>query len=57
MWTQDPYDYFYQYGVGTKYQFTPDVEIELLYTDFTNRGLRNNNGVAETINLGLRFNF
>ena len=57
MWTQDPYDYFYQYGVGTKYQFTPDVEIELLYTDFTNRGLRNDNGVAETINLGLRFNF
>lgn len=54
---QSTYDYFYQYGVGTKYQFTPKLEIELLYTDFSNKFLDETNGQAETINLGLRLNF
>jgi len=53
---QEVFDYFYQYGVGTKYQFTPNVEIELLYTDFTNQFLSSINGQAETINLGFRLN-
>jgi hypothetical protein len=50
------YDYFYQFGAGAKYQFTPSVELEVLYTDFTNKGLRNSGGQAETINLGFRLN-
>ena len=49
-------DYFYQYGFGSKFQFTPNFEIEVLYTDFTNNFLRNDGGQAETINLGLRIN-
>jgi len=53
---QSDFDYFYQYGIGSKYQFTPDVEIELLYTDFTNEFLSNTGGQAETINIGFRFN-
>ena len=53
---QENFDYFTQYGIGTKYQFTPDFEIELLYTDFSNQFLVNNNGQAQTINLGLRVN-
>lgn len=53
---QSSFDYFVQYGVGTKYQFTPNFELELLYTDFTNKFLNETNGQAETINLGLRFN-
>jgi hypothetical protein len=53
---QSDFDYFYQYGIGSKYQFTPNVEIELLYTDFTNEFLSNTGGQAETINIGFRFN-
>lgn len=53
---QSDFDYFYQYGIGSKYQFTPNVEIELLYTDFTNEFLSNTSGQAETINIGFRFN-
>ena len=53
---QDSFDYFYQYGLGTKYQFTPNFELELLYTDFTNQFLSQAQGQAETINLGIRIN-
>lgn len=49
-------DYFYQYGIGGKYQFTPNLEIELLYSDFTTKFLRDEEGQAATYNLGLRFN-
>lgn len=55
IWLEN-FEYFYQYGVGGKYQFTPDLELELLYTDFTNNFLNESNGIAETINLGLRIN-
>ncbi len=54
---QSNFDYFYQYGVGTKYQFTPKVELELLVTDFTNRFLSDTGGQAATYNIGFRFNF
>jgi len=50
------FDYFAQFGAGAKYQFTPKFEIELLYTDFTNKFLAETNGQAATFNLGLRFN-
>ncbi len=53
---QESFDYFYQYGAGSKFQFTPNFEIEVLYTDFTNDFLRTSGGVAETINLGIRVN-
>jgi hypothetical protein len=53
---QSDFDYFYQYGAGAKYQFTPDVEIELLVTDFTNKFLDDTGGNAATFNLGFRFN-
>lgn len=53
---QENFDYFYQYGVGGKYQFTPKVEIELLYSDFTNKFLNDTGGQAATYNLGFRVN-
>ena len=53
---QDTFDYFYQFGVGTKYQFTPNVELELLVTDFTNKFLSDTGGQAATFNIGFRFN-
>lgn len=53
---QEDYDYFYQYGIGSKYQFTPKFEIEVLYTDFTNEFLSQSSGKAETINFGIRVN-
>jgi len=54
-WQKD-FDYFSQYGIGSKYQFTPNFELELLYTDFSNKSLNNSGGKAETINLGVRLN-
>ena len=53
---QENFDYFYQFGVGTKYQFTPNFELELLVTDFNNKGLAASNGQAATFNLGIRYN-
>jgi len=54
-WQAD-FDYFYQVGLGTKYQFAPNFELELLVTKFANRFLIENEGDAATFNLGLRFN-
>lgn len=48
--------YFWQAGLGAKYQFTPKFEIEALYTYFTNEFLNDINGRASTFNLGIRFN-
>jgi len=53
---QQTFDYFYQIGAGTKYQFTPDFELELLYTAFRSKGLIENNGSASTYNFGIRYN-
>jgi len=53
---QSEFDYFSQIGLGTKYQITPDFELELLYTDFTNKFLNENGGEAATFNMGLRVN-
>ncbi|MEL6193356.1 MAG: DUF547 domain-containing protein [Bacteroidota bacterium] len=50
------WDYFYQAGAGAKYQFTRQLELEVLYTYFTNQFLQENNGRASTVNLGFRFN-
>ncbi|MEM1219355.1 MAG: DUF547 domain-containing protein [Bacteroidota bacterium] len=54
-WQQE-FDYFAQAGVGAKYQFTPNFEIELLYTAFTNKILQEVNGRAATYNIGVRYN-
>jgi len=54
-WQQD-FDYFRQFGIGSKYQFTPNLELELLYTNFSNEFLAQSGGRAETINVGFRFN-
>jgi hypothetical protein len=54
-WQQD-FDYFWQLGVGTKYQFTPNFELELSYTYFQNDFLRRQEGRAATYNMGIRFN-
>ena len=54
-WAGD-FDYFAQAGMGAKYQFTPKLELELLYTKFTNEFLSQSGGQAATYNLGLRFN-
>ena len=56
IWTAD-FDYFAQAGVGTKYQFTPRLELELLATTFTNSFLQDSGGTAMTLNMGLRKNF
>ncbi len=53
---QREFDYFAQGGLGAKYQFTPDFELELLYNYFTNAFLIENQGQAATYNLGVRFN-
>ncbi len=53
---QENFDYFIQGGVGAKYQFTPDVELELLVTDFSNKFLSDTGGQAATFNIGFRFN-
>lgn len=49
-------DYFYQGGIGGKYQFTPNFEIELLYSDFTTKFLHDSDGQAATYNIGIRLN-
>ncbi|MEM9935758.1 MAG: DUF547 domain-containing protein [Bacteroidota bacterium] len=54
-WTPE-WDYFYQLGVGTKYQFTRKLELEALYTYFDNQFLNDNGGRASTVNFGIRFN-
>lgn len=51
---QPPFDFYAQAGLGAKYQFSWRVEIEALYTWFTNRFLLDNKGKASTLNLGLR---
>ncbi|MEM6320806.1 MAG: DUF547 domain-containing protein [Bacteroidota bacterium] len=53
---QSSFDYFLQGGVGAKYQFTPNLELELLVTDFTNKFLLDTGGQASTFNVGFRFN-
>lgn len=50
------FDYFYQIGLGFKYQFSPVFELELLISDFTTKNTAVNNGQAATYNLGLRYN-
>lgn len=50
-----PYDYFTQFGVGTKYQLSRNFEIELLITDFSNKYLNSVNGQAGTYNIGFRY--
>ncbi|WP_306643075.1 DUF547 domain-containing protein [Sanyastnella coralliicola] len=54
-WSPD-LDYFYQGGLGAKYQFSRKFEVEALYTYFTNSFLQENNGRAATINFGIRIN-
>ena len=51
----DDFSYFYQYGVGFKYQFTSDFELELLVTDFTTQFTDENDRTAATFNIGLRY--
>lgn len=48
--------YFWQAGMGAKYQFTRNFEIEVLYNYFTNRFLNENDGNASTLNFGIRVN-
>ncbi len=50
------FDYFVQIGAGFKYQFTPQLELELLTTWFDNQFLEQNDGNAQTINIGVRYN-
>ncbi|NND06698.1 MAG: DUF547 domain-containing protein [Saprospiraceae bacterium] len=53
-WSPD-LDYFFQAGMGAKYQLTPQWEVELLYTFFTNSFIQEMQGQAATINLGVRY--
>ncbi len=52
------YDYWTQQGVGAKYQFTPNFEIELLFTNFDTQKFNEGNAVgnAATWNIGFRYN-
>lgn len=43
-----------QAGLGAKYLINPLVEVEALYSLFTNQFLIDNDGGAQTFNLGLR---
>jgi hypothetical protein len=49
-------DYFYQGGIGCKYQFTRKFEIEALYTLVTSKYLQSVSGNAATFNMGVRLN-
>ena len=51
---QEKYDYFYQGGLGAKYQVTRQFELEVLYTQFRNSYLLSTDGSASTINFGVR---
>lgn len=53
---QSEFDYFTQVGLGAKYQFTSNFELELLLTDFSNKFLNETGGRAATYNLGIRYN-
>lgn len=53
---QSTFDYFIQGGVGAKYQFNPNFELELLVTEFSNKFLKQSGGQAATYNVGLRYN-
>lgn len=53
---QSTFDYFIQGGVGAKYQFNPNFELELLLTEFSNKFLKQSGGQAATYNIGLRYN-
>lgn len=53
---QEDFDYFAQAGLGAKYQFNPNFELEFLYTAFTNEYLQSINGQAATYNIGVRYN-
>jgi len=52
-WQKD-FDYFYQAGLGAKYQITPKLELEFLYTHFRNPFILDTNGQASTLNFGIR---
>ncbi len=54
-YNQEGDKYFYQFGLGAKYQFTPNFEIELLLTDFNGQNLNRNGGQANTFNIGFRY--
>lgn len=43
---------FTQSGIGAKYQFTPQLNIELLYTNFW---YGTNTGLGETFNIGIKY--
>ena len=55
IFTED-FDYFYQYGLGFKYQFSRSFELELIVTEFTTKFTADNDGQAATFNFGLRYN-
>lgn len=48
-------DHYYQFGLGTKYRFADNFELELLLTDFNRKILNDANGQAATYNLGMRY--
>ena len=54
---QSDFDYFYQAGLGAKYQISPSFEVELLATKFANQFLIQNNGNAATYNIGFRYSY
>lgn len=54
---QTDFDYFTQVGAGAKYQITPNFELELLATQFSNAFIKGVDGSASTVNLGVRYNF
>jgi len=47
--------YYVQAGGGLKYQIVQGLELEFLYTAFSNNYLQQANGTAATYNIGLRF--
>jgi hypothetical protein len=51
---QEAFDYFYQAGLGAKYQINRKLELEVLFTHFRNSFIRDTNGTASTLNFGAR---
>ena len=49
------FNFYAQSGLGAKYEIKSGIELEFLYSFFTNTYLIENQGKASTFNIGLRF--
>ncbi|MGB1206852.1 MAG: DUF547 domain-containing protein, partial [Chitinophagales bacterium] len=54
-YVDSPFNFYAQSGLGAKYEIKSGIELEALYSFFTNTYLIENQGNAHTFNIGFRF--